>query len=115
MAVEPSSAHPTKRPMDSGDFAVKLGLYYAQAESRFDGESKSRLLPLPNPLGILIIACITGRTKRNKSREGSFGDEYEYHIVDYPNNSGYKVDYCFLHTRSSSFPVNNARSDSKDG
>jgi len=53
MGVEPSSAHPTKRAMDSGDFATKLGLYYAQAVSRFDGESKSHPLPLTQTVGRL--------------------------------------------------------------
>jgi len=37
-----------------GILSAKMGLYYAQAVSRFDGESKSRPLPLTqtvSPLG----------------------------------------------------------------
>ena len=34
MVVESSSPRPTKRTMDKGDFAAKLGLYYTQAVSR---------------------------------------------------------------------------------
>jgi len=39
--------------VDSGDSPTKLGLYYAQAVSRFDGESKSRPLPLTQTVRLL--------------------------------------------------------------
>ena len=52
MVVESISPRSTKRTMDKGDFAAKLGLYYTLAVSRspFWGASRSTGSPSPAPL-----------------------------------------------------------------
>jgi len=58
MVVASSSPHPTKRAMESGDFAAKSGLYYIQEVSSFDGESKSRPLPQTQTVKPLFLRNI---------------------------------------------------------